>query len=90
MSAGQVNKVINVRRGSIDDYVIEAIVGFQEGPGLVLLKGRGPYISKAVDVYNELVHRLGDGLELVKVEIGSERVKGRVFSYITISLKKRF
>jgi DNA-binding protein Alba len=90
MSGSVVNKVIEVRRNNIDDYVVEAILGFQEGPGLVVIRGRGPYISKAVDVYNELAQRLGDALELVKVEIGSERVRGRISSYISISLRKKF
>lgn len=90
MGKSIVNKVIEVRRNSLDDYVVEAIVGFQEGPGLIVIKGRGPYISRAVDVYNELAQRLGDGLELVKVEIGSERVRGRILSYISISLRKKF
>ncbi|WP_440060131.1 DNA-binding protein [Thermogladius sp. 4427co] len=84
-----VNRIIEIGRSSIDDYVVEAIVGLQEGPGVVVLKGRGPYISKAVDVYNELQSRLGDGLELVGVEIGSEK-KGRPKSYILISVRKKF
>lgn len=91
MESGEaVTKVIDVGRNPLDDYVVEAIVGFQEGPGIVVLKGRGPYISKAVDVYNALADRLGDGLQLVKVEIGTERHRGRLTSFIAISVKRKY
>ncbi len=78
-------KVIDVGRKPIDDYIFEAVVSFNEGIDVLVLKGRGQFISKAVDVYNRLYDRLGDSIELEKVEIGTERRR----SYIAITVRRR-
>ncbi|MEM1635849.1 MAG: DNA-binding protein [Thermosphaera sp.] len=83
-------RLINVGGKPVEDYVFEAILVFQEGSNQVVLKGSGVFISKAVDVYNALTSRLGDSVELVKVEIGSDRFKGRFKSYIAITVRKKY
>ncbi|MEM1619856.1 MAG: hypothetical protein QXU97_01415 [Fervidicoccaceae archaeon] len=70
-------------------YALRAIVMLREAgeDEVVIIKGRGENISKAIDIYNEIKERLGDGLKLVGVSIGSEKSGKRKVSYIEISLK---
>jgi len=83
-------KIIDVGRRPIDDYVFEAVVSFQEGVNDIIIKGRGDFISKAIDTYWALKDRLGDSIELVKVEIGSERYRGRYRSFISIRIRRKY
>jgi len=83
-------RVVEVGRKPISDYVFDIVVSFQEGEDYVVIKGYGPYTSKAVDLYNRLLNRLGEGIELVKVEIGSERIRGRDKSYIAIHIRRKY
>jgi len=82
--------VIEIGRRPIDDYIFAIIVRFREGDDIVVIKGYGPFVSKAVDVYNRLVDRLGEGVELVNVEIGSEKRGRRIKSFIAISVKRKY
>lgn len=82
--------VVNVGKKSIRDYVFEVIVNFQEGVDKVVIKGYGKYISKAVDLYNVLKHRLGDSIEMENVEIGSENLGSRLRSFIEIRVTRKF
>ena len=83
-------RLVNIGAKPVEDYVFETILIFQEGSSTVLLKGSGAFISKAVDVYNALVSRLGDSVELVKVDIGSDRFKGRFKPFIAITVRKKY
>jgi len=87
---GNMSKIIDIGKKSIDDYVFDIIVSFQEGIDTIIIKGYGEYISKAVDVYNELYSRLGESIELINIEIGSEKKSGRLKSYIAISIKRKY
>ncbi|MET1160731.1 MAG: DNA-binding protein [Thermoprotei archaeon] len=89
MSSG-LSKVVDIGRKHVDDYVFEIIVSFQEGVDEVVIRGYGENISKAVDVYNELHDRLGESIELVNVEIGSEKRGGRTRSYIAIRVRRKY
>ncbi len=80
--------VVLIGKKPIDNYVLSAIVLFNQGEDEVVIKARGDNISKAVDVYNALKDRLGDGVELVDVEIGSEHSRGRLVSFIKIRIKR--
>lgn len=82
--------VVVIGKKSVANYVLASIVLFNQGVDEVVIKGRGEAITKAVDVYNALKSRLGDSLELVKVEIGSERSGRRLTSYIAIRVKRLF
>jgi len=83
-------RVVNVGRKPLDDYIVEVILAFQEGSSEVVVKGVGPYISKAVDLYNALVSRMGDSVELVGTSIGSERFRGRFKPYIAIKIRRKY
>jgi len=82
-------KIIDVSRKPITDYVFDAVVNFNQGIDEIIIKGRGDFISKAVDVYRILSERLGDSIEIVNVEIGSERFRGRRRSYIAIHVRRK-
>ncbi len=83
-------KVVDIGRKPVDDYIFEIIVSFQEGIDEIVIRGFGDYISKAVDVYNELYSRLGESIELENVEIGSEKRGGRIKPYISIHVKRKY
>jgi DNA-binding protein len=87
----RVGNVILVGRGDISEYALQTIVALRSvGEELVVLKGRGDNISKAIDVYNEVKKRIGDVIEVAGINIGSERAGSRKVSYIEIKLKMRF
>ncbi len=78
-------KVIDVGRKPIDDYIFDAVVSFNQGIDVLIIRGRGAFISKAVDVYNRLSERLADSIELQDVKIGTERRR----SYIAITIRRK-
>mgnify|MGYP001772611228 CR=1 FL=1 len=83
-------RVVLVARKPLREYLIEVALMFQEGANLVTLKGHGKYISKAVDLFNTIVARMKDTVELAEVSIGSDVVKGKVKPYIAIKIKRRY
>ncbi len=82
-------ELIMISRGDVSEYALKAIIALRESreDEVVVLKGRGDNICKAIDVYNEIKSRLGDALKLVSVNIGSERAGRRKLSYIEIRLR---
>ena len=83
-------KIIDVARKPLTDYVFDAVVTFNQGIDELAIRGRGDFISKAVDVYRLLYERLGDTIEITNIEIGSEKFRGRRRSYILIKIKRRY
>jgi DNA-binding protein Alba len=85
----QSRKLILVNRTPLEELVLNVILTLRElkENEVLVLKGRGDYIPKAIDVYNEVKKRLGNALVLENVSIGSERAGRRTLSYIEISLK---
>jgi DNA-binding protein Alba len=85
----QSRKLILVNRTPLEELVLNVILTLRElkENEVLVLKGRGDYIPKAIDVYNEVKKRLGNALVLENVSIGSEKVGRRTLSYIEISLK---
>jgi DNA-binding protein Alba len=80
---------INVSKSrTIEDYVLDAIVLFNQGYETVVIRGTGNEISKAVDVFNSLKSRLGEGVTIDSVEIGSDLKSKRRISYIDIKVKR--
>lgn len=82
---------INVGQKPLEEYLLEAVTAYQSGIEKLVIKGRGFNICKAVDLFNNLIERLGeDAFKVESVEIGTERVreKGRTVprSYILIKL----
>ncbi|MEM0001082.1 MAG: DNA-binding protein [Desulfurococcaceae archaeon] len=83
-------RVLVVSKKPIKEYLIEIALLFQESAEVVVLKGHGRFISKAVDLYNAVLYRMKDSVELVNVSIGSDVVKGKVKPYIAIKIKRRY
>lgn len=83
-------KVIDVSKKPVSEYVFDAVVSFNQGVDEIVIKGRGDFISKAVDVYRYLAERLGDSIEVIDISIGSEKFRGRRRSYIAIRIKRKY
>lgn len=81
--------VIIIGKKRIADYVLSAILAFNEGYNEIVIRGQGPNISKAVDVFNALHNRLKDGIELVSVNIGSVERGRRLIPHIEIRVRKK-
>ena len=81
-------EVVVSRSKSVMDYTLEVITLLNQGMDEVKIKGVGREISKAVDVYNSVKDRLGDGVDLVNAEIGTE--KGKKTSYIVITVARKY
>lgn len=81
-------QLILVGRSDVSEYALRTIVALRElaEDEVVVIKGRGDNISKAIDVYNEVLSRIGDAVKLVNVSIGSERVGRKKLSFIEIRL----
>ncbi|MEM1628348.1 MAG: DNA-binding protein [Desulfurococcaceae archaeon] len=90
MNISEKTRIINVGKKPLRDYVIEIILAFQEGFSEIALKGIGPYISKTVDLYNLLLTRIGDSVELMNVSIGSDKFKGKIRPYILIKIRRKY
>lgn len=88
MSSREVERTVVVGKKRLSDYLIEIAVLFQEA-GIVVLRGEGRFISKAVDLYNVIKYKMGDSVELVNVSIGSSKTNGRVRPYIVIKIRRR-
>ncbi|AAK41238.1 DNA-binding protein [Saccharolobus solfataricus] len=84
----KLNEIVVRKTKNVEDHVLDVIVLFNQGIDEVILKGTGREISKAVDVYNSLKDRLGDGVQLVNVQTGSEVRDRRRISYILLRLKR--
>ena len=84
---------ILVGQKPVMNYVLAAVIQFNQGAQRVILKARGRSISKAVDAA-EIVRRFMEGkVDITSVKIGSEKVgepgKERVVSTIEIVLEKK-
>jgi DNA-binding protein Alba len=81
--------VVVIGKKPVMDYVLAAILLFNEGYDEVIIRGQGDNVSKAVDVYNALQARLQDGIELVDVRIDSIERGRRLVPIIEIKVKRR-
>lgn len=81
--------IIIIGKKPVIDYVLATIVLFNEGYDEVIIRGQGSNVSKAVDVYNALVHRLQDGVELVGVSIDSVERGRRLIPVIEIRVRRK-
>ncbi len=82
------SNLIEVGRGPIENYVLNAIVLFNQGYDEICVKGRGELISKAVDTVNALIDRLGDTIKTHKIHIGTEKRGRKILSFIEIWIKR--
>lgn len=79
-----------VTKKPLRDYLIDVAVSFQEGIEVIVIKGYGKFISKAVDLYNAISRRMKDSVELIGITIDSDVVKGKIKPYIVIKIKRRY
>ncbi|MET1102273.1 MAG: DNA-binding protein [Pyrodictiaceae archaeon] len=83
------DNVIVIGKKPIRDYVLSAILLFNEGHEEIVLKAKGSNISKAVDVYNALRNRLPDNIELVSINIDSiEKGARKLIPVIEIKVRR--
>jgi len=81
-------EVVIVGKKPLMNYVLSIIVMFNQGVENIIVKGRGNDISKAVDIVNTVLSRLGDAIKISSIEIGSETRKGKLVSFINIKLER--
>ncbi|QKQ99388.1 DNA-binding protein [Metallosphaera tengchongensis] len=74
----------------INEQVLEIISSFNRGVNEVELKGYGREIDRTVDIFNILKEKLGNGVILDQVIIGSEFKDKRRISYLLFRLRKGF
>lgn len=83
-------RVLVVAGKPLRDYLINVALLFQEGASIVVLKGYGRFISKAVDLYNIVALKMKESIELVDVSIGTEVFQGRSKPYIAIRIQRKY
>jgi DNA-binding protein Alba len=81
------NEVL-VSMKNVEDYVLEIITMLNQGAEEVEIKGVGRDIGKAVDVYNMILDKLGNGIKLDSVSIGSENRDKKRLSFILLRVRK--
>ena len=81
--------VIIIGKKPVTDYVLSAILLFNEGHDEIVIRGQGVNINKAVDVYNALARRLQDSVELVSVNIDSRERGRRLIPLIEIRVRRK-
>jgi DNA-binding protein len=68
--------VVYVGRKPLMNYVLAVVTGFNvSGAEKVTLKARGSAISRAVDLVEVVRRRFLRGVEIGKIEIGSEEIR---------------
>ncbi len=80
-------KKLNVGNRPMQTYVYLVSTYINQGVKRIILHGRGENISRAVDLYNLINHRLGGLVRLAGVDIGTEEFNGRHTRYIELKLE---
>ncbi|MCC6015932.1 MAG: DNA-binding protein [Desulfurococcaceae archaeon] len=81
-------KTILLGNKPLKEYLIEAVVSLNRDADVIEIIGRGRNIYRAVNLYNALLARVGDKVNLKDIEIGSILVRNRRVSYIRIALQR--
>jgi DNA-binding protein Alba len=79
---------VSVGRRALSEYLASIAIIFNQGAKTVVIRGNGENIYRAVNLYNILKSRLGDGIRLLNVRIGSERRGFRYVPYIEIEVER--
>mgnify|MGYP001772804760 CR=1 FL=1 len=79
---------VSVGRRALSDYLASIAIIFNHGVKSVVIRGCGDNIYRAVTLYNVLKSRLGDGVRLANVRIGSERRGFKYVPYIEIEVER--
>ncbi|MEM1525657.1 MAG: DNA-binding protein [Ignisphaera sp.] len=90
MSSQPKSNVKNILLGNkpLKEYLVEAIISLNRDADVIEIMGRGRNIHRAVNLYNAIMARIGDRVNVKDVEIGSMLIRNRRVSYIKIALQR--
>ena len=69
------SNTVFIGRKPVLNYVLACMTLFKSGHGEIIVKARGRSISRAVDVVEVLRNRFMPNAEVVKIEIGTDRIE---------------
>lgn len=69
------SNTVFIGRKPVLNYVLACMTLFKSGHGEIVVKARGRSISHAVDVVEVLRNRFMPNAEVVKIEIGTDRIE---------------
>ena len=69
------SNTVYIGRKPVLNYVLACMTLFKSGHGEIVVKARGRSISRAVDVVEVLRNRFMPNAEVVKIEIGTDRIE---------------
>jgi DNA-binding protein len=69
------SNTVYIGRKPVLNYVLACMTLFKSGHGEIVVKARGRSISRAVDVVEVLRNRFMPKAEVVKIEIGTDRIE---------------
>ncbi len=69
------SNTVFIGRKPVLNYVLACMTLFKSGHGEIVVKARGRSISRAVDVVEVLRNRFMPNAEVVKIEIGTDRIE---------------
>jgi DNA-binding protein len=69
------SNTVFIGRKPVLNYVLACMTLFKSGHGEIAVKARGRSISRAVDVVEVLRNRFIPNAEVVKIEIGTDRIE---------------
>lgn len=81
-------QIVVSRSKTVEDYVLEIIEALNHVSEEVEIKGSGWEINKVVDIYNLIKERLGNGIILDYITIGSEIKDRKRISYLLLRIKR--
>ncbi|MEM1646397.1 MAG: DNA-binding protein [Ignisphaera sp.] len=90
MSSQPKSNVKNILLGNkpLKEYLVEAIISLNRDADMIEIIGRGRNIYRAVNLYNAIMARVGDRVNVRDIEIGSMLIRNRRISYIKITLQR--
>jgi DNA-binding protein len=69
------SNTVYIGRKPVLNYVLACMTLFKSGHGEIVVKARGRSISRAVDVVEVLRNRFMPKAEVVKIEIGTDKIE---------------
>lgn len=69
------SNTVFIGRKPVLNYVLACMTLFKSGHGEIVVKARGRSISRAVDVVEVLRNRFMPNAEVVKIEIGTDKIE---------------
>ncbi|MHC1566984.1 MAG: DNA-binding protein Alba [Candidatus Syntropharchaeia archaeon] len=79
------DNVIYIGNKPVMSYVLAVVTQFNDGSDEVVIKARGRAISRAVDTTEVVRKKFMPGVQLEKIEIGTEELEGSRGDKISVS-----